>query len=170
MPRRGRSVPRLPFRVAMLALLRLSREPVAACANYRVIPDTGDRYACRSDTLFFTTDAIPAFGWPTGPFLSQTCCTRLYAGPYSTFSGSDGAKIPLNPFPHPHRRACQHARYVNAHGRPPRCCGPPGDCRCACRPSWRHRDGEHQGSDPLRRDRTGNRPFTPELLKFYRSH
>lgn len=22
-------------------------------------------------------------------------------------------KIPLNPFPHPHRRACQHARYVN---------------------------------------------------------
>ncbi len=81
MPRRGRSVPRLPFRVAMLALLRLSREPVAACANYRVIPDTGDRYACRSDTLLFTTDVIPAFGWPTGPFLKSNVLYEALCAP-----------------------------------------------------------------------------------------
>ncbi len=38
------------------------------CANYRVIPDSGERYACCSDALIFTADAVPAFRWPMGPF------------------------------------------------------------------------------------------------------
>ncbi|MDL2410656.1 hypothetical protein PY650_34830 [Rhizobium calliandrae] len=39
-----------------------------ACANARIIPGTRERYACRSDTLFSISDAVPAFKWPTGPF------------------------------------------------------------------------------------------------------
>lgn len=33
--------------------------------------------------------------------------------------------------------------------RPPLRSGPAGDCRCACRSDWRHRDGEHSEFRPL---------------------
>jgi hypothetical protein len=38
--------------------------------------------------------------------------------------------------------------------RPPRCCGPPGDCRCERRPYCRHRDGERIKAAPSGRVRS----------------
>lgn len=67
-------------------------------------------------------------------------------------------RLRLNPFPHPHHQAYRHARYVNACGRPPRCCGPSDDCRCACRSDWRHRDGEHQKAALRADSKLGLRP------------
>jgi hypothetical protein len=58
--------PVVPGRYAGAPAADVDSEPT--CANYRVIPDSGERYACRSDALIFTTDAVPAFGWPMGPF------------------------------------------------------------------------------------------------------
>ncbi len=71
-----------------------------------------DRYAWRSDALFFVADAVPAPKWSTGPFCSQTRSMGAYRARTTRLYVRMGQE-PLNPFPHPHRRACQHARYVN---------------------------------------------------------
>jgi hypothetical protein len=52
----------------MLILPRLPLLPVSAHANSRALLDIEDHYVGRSDALIFITDAVPAFGWPTGPF------------------------------------------------------------------------------------------------------
>lgn len=66
MPRQGRSSRATQRRYADAPAADVDFE--TTCANYRLIPDTGERYAFRSDALIFTRDAVPAFGWPTGPF------------------------------------------------------------------------------------------------------
>ncbi len=96
----------------MLNLLRLPLFTVSACANSRVIPDTGERYACRSDALIFTADAVPAFGWPQVHF-EVNRVVRARIEPRTARLAVRMGKIRVHPFHYPQQQAYRHARYVN---------------------------------------------------------
>lgn len=157
----------------VLNLLRLPLIPVSACANSRVIP--GARNAMLAAPM---RSSLPQIRFP------HSDAPRVHFEGKRAVRGSMRARtarltvptgqVPLNPFPHPHRRACQRAHSCQRRCRPPLRYGPSGDCRSERRPSWRHRDGEHQefrptgGFNPSGGIEQGT-GSSPELLKFYRS-
>lgn len=162
---RRQSVPRHPFRVAMLTLLRRTS-----------IPKSHARIPAASSISRTTMLAAPMCSsspqareprrngpWPI--FETNVLYGRGY-GPVQHVCTLGWVRLPLNPFPHPQRRACHRSHSVNVRGRPTLRSGPFGVTAVAS-------GGGHGGigtgntkgrpcgaGSPLASgtDRTGNRP------------
>lgn len=118
--------------------------------------------------------------------VGRSSCVRMAQGPFSTEAVLYGlayrlvqhsytlrcSHTYLNPVPHPHGQAYRHARSVNGGAVLHVVTAPPGDCRCACRLDWSHRDGEHLGRpygpgslSRLPRGSNREQAFRPEIHK-----